>query len=383
MTLKLFLKKDNTKSLSEYATNRDNNFNLIRFIAASLVLFSHSFALTFGSPEAEPMKLSLGLTWGSIAVDIFFISSGFLICGSYLARKSTLAFAWARFLRIYPALLIAVFITVFGVGLYFTELTSAEYLQHKQTYKYLIKNSILLFGIEFYVPGTFEHLPYADSINGSLWTLPYELKMYILLVLTISSILHLSKYVFSKFSLRLSLPWTLLLIAITATILNIANHFLQFYQGQSIRLFSFFFIGAACYLWKKNLHLSSPIALVLLSLLSVSLIHKECFYIAYCITLPYLLFFIAYVPAGIIRKFNHFGDYSYGIYIYAFPIQQITIALQPNISVSEMIIYSFIGTLGMAILSWKFIEKKALRFKQAHEVIESHIKGFITPKWKT
>lgn len=59
--------------MSTYATGKDNNFNLIRFIAASLVLFSHSFALTSGSGDAEPLKATIGMTLGSIAVDIFLL----------------------------------------------------------------------------------------------------------------------------------------------------------------------------------------------------------------------------------------------------------------------------------------------------------------------
>ena len=73
--------------LSEYTNDRDNNFNLIRFVAASLVLYSHSFALALGTKDAEPLRNSLGMTYGSIAVDIFFITSGFLIASSMFARE--------------------------------------------------------------------------------------------------------------------------------------------------------------------------------------------------------------------------------------------------------------------------------------------------------
>ncbi|WP_372340911.1 acyltransferase family protein [Paraglaciecola sp.] len=64
--------------LSSYANGRDNNFNLIRFIAACLVLFSHSFALVLGGGLHEPLRGFLNMTLGTIAVDIFFITSGFL-----------------------------------------------------------------------------------------------------------------------------------------------------------------------------------------------------------------------------------------------------------------------------------------------------------------
>jgi len=114
--------------LSKYTNNRDNNFNLIRFLAASLVLYSHSFSLAIGTVYAEPFKISLGLTLGTIAVDIFFITSGFLIASSFFEKNNIIAFVWARILRIYPALIIALIFCVFMVGLFFTTNMTSEYL---------------------------------------------------------------------------------------------------------------------------------------------------------------------------------------------------------------------------------------------------------------
>lgn len=96
--------------LSHYTQGRDNNFNLIRIVAAMAVLITHSFALT---GLAEPFRDSLGMSMGDIAVDIFFITSVFLVTASILTRQSALEFLWARILRIYPALLVMLFITVF------------------------------------------------------------------------------------------------------------------------------------------------------------------------------------------------------------------------------------------------------------------------------
>tara|TARA_B110000211_G_C14085065_1_gene556314 strand:- start:4104 stop:4340 length:237 start_codon:yes stop_codon:yes gene_type:complete len=75
------------KLLVDFLESRDNNFNLIRFIAAFGVLFSHSFSLALGSSETEPFKQVLGMSFGQIAVDIFFISSGFLIANSLFVKK--------------------------------------------------------------------------------------------------------------------------------------------------------------------------------------------------------------------------------------------------------------------------------------------------------
>ncbi|MES2349843.1 MAG: acyltransferase family protein [Pseudomonadota bacterium] len=169
--------------LSNYAQGKNNNFNLIRIISALAVLVTHSFALATGSPLSEPFRSTLGMTMGSIAVDIFFITSGFLVTGSLLSKKSVTDFILSRCLRIYPALLITILITVFGLGIYFTTLPIGAYLHDTRTYVYLIKSSTLIKGVAFNLPGVFEANPFKESVNGSLWTMPYEIRMYGLLML--------------------------------------------------------------------------------------------------------------------------------------------------------------------------------------------------------
>jgi peptidoglycan/LPS O-acetylase OafA/YrhL len=106
-----------TLTLGDYVGGRDNNFNLIRFLAASAVLLSHSFPLSNGDPTTEPLRSWLGLSAGEIAVDVFFLTSGFLVAGSLLTRHSVSGFAVARALRIYPAMVVSVLLTVPVVGL--------------------------------------------------------------------------------------------------------------------------------------------------------------------------------------------------------------------------------------------------------------------------
>ena len=169
--------------LSNFTQGRDNNFNLIRIVAALAVLITHSFALAMGTSDAEPFRQSLGITMGEIAVDIFFIASGFLVTASLLTRQSVIEFVWARVLRIFPALLIMLILTVFGLGVFFTSLSFPSYISDSKTYIYLLKCATLIRGVDFTLPGVFDENPYNNMVNGSLWTMPYEIKMYVILLL--------------------------------------------------------------------------------------------------------------------------------------------------------------------------------------------------------
>jgi peptidoglycan/LPS O-acetylase OafA/YrhL len=351
--------------LSECTNNRDNNFNLLRFIAAFLVLFSHSYALSIGDSQAEPLRSSIGMSLGNIAVDIFFITSGFLIASSFFMRNNIVAFIWARILRIYPALIVCVVFCVFVVGLIFTKRPPLEYLTHPHIYKFLISNITVLYKLEATLPSVFHDVPYKYFVNGSLWTLPFEIKMYALLAIIGSSFIWLQKR--TTKSLVKILMFSIALISMT---LNILNKLYTFMPITFLELFSMFFVGAAFYVCRNKVILSSKLFITLLMALLLSAFNKELFLVFFSLFLPYLVFYIAYIPSGKIRGFNKYGDYSYGIYIYAFPVQQSIAAIIPNVSVSNMVLLSFMGTFILAFLSWHFIEKKVLKYKMNYIFVE-------------
>lgn len=357
------------------AQDRNNNFNLVRFIAATLVLVSHSFALATGTKESEPLYLTLGITWGSIAVDIFFVSSGFLITASFFARKDLLFFAWARFLRIFPGLIVAIIFCVFIIGATFTSLTLSDYLTNPKTWQYTIKNSSLLLGIEYRLPGVFENTPWPQSINGSLWTLPYELKMYFLIAALLIALHAVAQKVQA-----IKVAHGLLVVTFTANILNVLNVYYSFLPTLFTHLATMFVTGACYYVWRDKISLSTPVQVIALASLLIGYFFPSIFTPIYLLAIPFITLWFAYVPKGKILGFNKLGDYSYGIYIYAFPVQQSVMHLYPDASILQLTVLSFVVTVLLAALSWQFIEKQCLKQKDKYATLKNFIVRLVRKK---
>ncbi len=345
------------KTIANYCQSRDNNFNLIRFIAASLVIFSHAYPLSLGRGTPEPPSLLIGVTFGGIAVDIFFTVSGFLVSQSFCNRQNLLSFFYARGLRIFPALLVAVVSGVFIIGILFTSLAVTDYLLNWQTYKFILKNSTLLAGIEYTLPGVFTNNPVPEAINGPIWTLPYEIRMYLLLAL-VGFFGFLRTRLF--FNL-LVLGYLFLYIYTQHYLINAAD-----FDGYSHawRLSAFFGAGVFAYVNRHFIPLHRYIAIGII-ILSLIFVNTEIFLFFFYLALVYLTFWFAFIPTGFIRKFNQLGDYSYGLYVYGFPIQQSVISLFPGITPPVLFMLAYMVTLLLAYSSWLRIEKPALRFAKS------------------
>jgi peptidoglycan/LPS O-acetylase OafA/YrhL len=342
--------------LSDCVQGRDNNFNLIRILAALAVLVTHSFALSIGDPQAEPFRTSLGMTMGSIAVDVFFVTSGFLVGASLLKSQNTLDFILARALRIFPALWVMLVLLVFGLGLAFTTLSATDYLHSKAVYAYLLRSASLVWGVGFVLPGVFDTNPYPSGVNGSLWTLPFEVRMYLILALAwlICALARQRRVQ--------ALQVSLVAMAALSGLVVVLSHIWPVAINPST-LFFMFFTGSAFYVLRQHVRLNHGLFAALALALVLSAGQAQWFGLVYLASIAYVVFYLAYVPSGAIRHYNRLGDYSYGVYIYAFPVQQSIAAWAPGVSVLGMVILSATITIGLAMLSWHGLEKFALSHK--------------------
>lgn len=343
---------------------RNNNFDIIRFIAAIMVIFAHAYPLTYGNSDYELLNqiTNKQMTFGTLGVAIFFVISGFLIFQSYTHAPNILVYTKARCLRIFPALIVVLILTTFVFGPLMTELSMAEYFSSPLIYEYL--SGVLLFPVYYDLPGLFAHNPYPNSVNGSLWTIPYEVACYILLaILGIMKILRFS--------------WLLLLLLVVVFGFRLiwfdASPELQTQLriwfrglglGQTIELASYFLAGMVIYAYRERIILHYYLAILAIIILLLAAIFGG-LQAWFLLAGSYLIIYIGFAPWLRWHNFARYGDFSYGIYIYAFPIQQSLVyfssanwhpLLNAGLTIPLVLICAF--------LSWHLVESRALRLKK-------------------
>ncbi len=335
-----------------------NHFNLVRVIAALMVLVSHSYAIATGDPRQEPWQAWLGMSPGGLAVGVFFSLSGYLLTGSAERARSIKAYVMARAGRIYPALWLAVLLSALVVGLAFTTLSSADYFKHPQTWRYVLKNGLMILWGEGELPGAFTGNPLAGAVNGSLWTLRYELRLYVALAVIWFS--------FGVLPIALRARWRrFALLGLAAVLLCLhslaVGGWIPLTKG--LQLSTMFFAGSAYWLVSAAHPSSSPKALMVLAvLLLATAIDTRFFPLLLPLCLPYILVTLANADIPVLLHYNRLGDYSYGIYLYAFPVQQMLMAFRPHTTVWELTAAVVPITIALAVGSWHVLEKPAIRW---------------------
>jgi len=334
-------------SLAELARGRNNNFNMIRVMLASMVLVHHGFVLT-GNPVAETNLFTRMVAgFGAIGVNGFFVVSGFLVTRSLIARHDVSAFVAARVLRIYPGLWVMLLATTLALTA-LTTLPALQYLTSPETRNYLIHNATAFF-ISFNLPGLFQDQT-NNAVNGSLWSLRYELLCYAGVAFT--GLTGLSKRRW---------PYVLAVLACAALFIAIPGT-PNYFVGLLRRLGLVFGLGAVAAVFAPQMRLRLGMV-ALLGALALALDATIVAPIAWSVAYAYALLWFAFIPRGFIRNFNKLPDISYGLYIYAFPVQQTLVATGLGLSPwrNMVIAWVIVGTL--ATISWFGIEKHALALK--------------------
>jgi peptidoglycan/LPS O-acetylase OafA/YrhL len=335
-----------------------NHFTLVRWVLASSVIFSHGFDLTLGASGSDPLKPFLGLAVSGLGVDGFFIVSGFLVAMSLTRSRTAAGFIWARVLRIFPGLIVSLLLTVIILGIFFSNQTAAQFFTNPQTLLYIIKNIIPLQNA-YDLPGVFANVPFANTVNGSLWTIRFEIYCYaILLFISLIGVWR-SNFGLSIFA---AVVFSFHIFAELFPIIEDRGFFGNMISSMQ-RLFPCFLIGMVLYRTRDRLILSWWVALALIAIWVVCA-QTPLVHLTRSLALGYILLCSAFLTAGAKAPLAGLPDYSYGIYIYAFPVQQALIAAGVATTALTNIVAGFLVTLALAALSWHLVEKPGLALKK-------------------
>ena len=321
-----------------------NNFDALRIGAAWLVIFSHQFALM---GHKEP--LVAGQTLGTLAVYIFFTISGFLVAQSWERDPRITHFLCKRSLRILPGLGAVTLACMLVLGPIYSEHTFYDYITHLSTWGYL-QNAFLV--PDYRLPGVFHNNPFSNAINGSLWTIPYEAHWY--LIAAAAGTLGLLRWPWG-----IAIAWALMVLC--ANMLSDVQPSEQLYGLK----FGCFFVAGWCLhvLREQWMHCGWVWLLSAAAIGAILCVGGE-FQLAAMVMLPVMTVWLGVQSYPIVRRAGRLGDPSYGMYLYAWPVQQALIATGTGTSVAYGIGLSTVITVALAYASWYAVESPALALKR-------------------
>jgi peptidoglycan/LPS O-acetylase OafA/YrhL len=336
------------------ATNhRPAGFDYLRiFLSLSIVAF-HSVVTSYGF-EAEHWF------WGGpirplifVLVPSFFALSGFLVAGS-LERNDLPCFLTLRVLRIFPALVVEVALSGLIIGPLLTTWSLHDYFNNRKFFSYFGN----LFGwIHYYLPGVFLTNPAPGLVNLQLWTVPYELECYV----AISIVAWIGLYARSR----------LLLSAIVVVSLTVAayqclsgNMTPLYYRPPGRMIVLCFLAGVALYGMRKQIPLNGSVFAAAVALAWLFMSYRGTTYLA-ALPVAYVTVFVGLQNPRRLSLLRS-ADYSYGLYLYGFPVQQTVSYLFPNQRMWWFNLTMALAIAGsFALMSWHIIESRVLSQRKA------------------
>jgi peptidoglycan/LPS O-acetylase OafA/YrhL len=330
------------------ATGRSAGFDYLRLSLSLAVVLAHVVVIGLGDARAAEIWLSPLRPVIACILPMFFALSGFLVAGSLTRAKRLSNFFWLRIIRIVPALVVEVVVSAVLIGPCFTTLPLAEYFASPSFRRYFWN---IVGNVHFALPGVFLDNPHPGVVNEQLWTIPWELDCY--LTLGACAVLGLTRR-----------KWLFLAMVAAAHGVVIVKNLGATPDGWiSVHgevLVLSFMAGALLYVfrdeipWSPALWIGSVVATVLLLLVPMG---------------DALVSFPAAYATVFLGRTNPRrsacligGDYSYGIYLYGFPVQQCFASLWPGINPGSLI--AIVCAIALAVVSWWFVEKPALALRE-------------------
>ena len=343
------------------ATNgRPAGFDYLRVTLATTIVLWHTVVVSYGDQAQTALSLGFARPGCAFILPSFFALSGFLVAGSLERSRTLLSFLGLRVIRLVPALLVESLIAMIVLGPLFTRLTLRAYVINPEVYHYL---GNVVGDIHYYLPGVFTDNP-NTRVNGQLWTLPYEIKCYYV----IAAVTLIGGYRIRGLLIALCLAaQTYVSCAIAAEIPD--PNFWGIVEGRV--LINCFLWGVVLYRLRDTVPHSRALFAACL-LLSVYLLEFHVLGSLAALPVAYVTVYLGLLNPARSRAISS-GDYTYGIFLYGFPIQQAVSTALPNMRVWWFnLIIALPLTIGVAYASWHLIEKRALKLRPMLLYLERH-----------
>ena len=348
-----------------------NNFDFIRLALAVLVIYSHSFPLGLGSEQSEPFHaFTRGqMTGGAVAVDLFFVMSGFLISASAERSSSVFSYLKKRVARIYPAFLVSAVLTAVIVlpSISATIVGTSWWMRFGD---FVLQTLRLR---EFDYTGAFLSNPYPGAINGSVWSIQFEFWCYIgVAFLMTLGLLRRRAWLLGIFVLAVavSVAFQVEGWVFGGKMLGVVLSSPQLWA----RLLPLYLAGVVFYLYRDRIRMSGWLAWASVVLLVVAARVPYGCAALFPFAGTYLVFYLAFASWLPLHAAGRFGDFSYGTYLYAFPIMQLLMrSIGHPVAPVLLFAYATPLTLIAAVASWYGVERRFLRRGRRKESLEAVI----------
>lgn len=342
----------NEHYLSDVAVGRKNNITFLRLIAALMVIWGHSNAVVRDSGQDIVTRITGYAHAGGVAVDLFFLMSGYLVTAS-IVNGGLKRYVISRALRIYPGLWVNLLVVALVIGPIVTTLARSDYFSNGQTWAYL-RHLATGFNTEWFLPGVFEGNK-DHAVNGSIWSIIVEIRMYVLLALLYVLQVYRMPVVFNAMCL-------LLLVLCYSGLVALPG----FAPGSTdLQVAAYFLLGSFLFVNRARIPVG-PFYLLLALVLAGITVGTPKFPLAYTLV---LMAGFGWMAFGAQFHWLDRHDYSYGIYLYGWPVQQVVAQAFPTQGPHFNAVVSMIGAVALGALSWHFVEKPMLSFKDRKSVV--------------
>ena len=327
-------------------TARTNNFNLLRFVFAALVIVSHGPELKDGDRSHELLTRLFGtLSFGEFAVDSFFLLSGYLILKSWVSQPEPFDYLRKRVLRIYPGFIVVSLLCVFLIG---PNVGAPDYLTALNVGAAL-QSMMLLLPPEG--PPVFHGVPY-PALNGAVWTIVYEFGCYLMVLL-----------IGLAAGRRIRAAWLVATLALLIAYVRGKRGIAWPLYYPMVRFGMLFAVGGCYYLWRGDLLGRKPWAIGAALLLVPCLFHRNGAELAVAFLWGYLILSFAEAPRAALAWFNQLPDISYGVYLYAWPVSNLLLFHLPGIGRIALVLDTLALSVVLGVLSWYAVEKPFIALK--------------------